>query len=76
MNGTELEFLEKEFKELKEKVTLTHDAVLKLPCAVQEEKIKGLGKSVDRAWSWIYGIVISCILTGAMILVVRTVIAK
>jgi len=48
----------------------------KLPCGIHEEKIKGQGKSLDRAWVWIYGIVIGFILTGAGFLIIRSVLAQ
>lgn len=76
MNGEELRFLEKRFNEFDKKLDKVHDTVLKLPCGVHEEKLKGLGKSVDRAWLWIYGIVIGSILTGILILTVRSVMAQ
>jgi len=87
MNGDERGYLEKllnekfdnlhhRFTELREDTKAISTKFDKLPCDTYSEKIKGQGKSLDRAWVWIYGIVIGFILTGAGFLIIRSVLAQ
>lgn len=73
MNGEEKQYLEEKFDKFEKKLDKTHDAVLRLPCGIHNEKIKGLGVSVDRAWKFIYGIIISVILSGTALVFLRAV---
>ena len=63
------------FTELRDDTRVINKKLDSLPCGIHEEKIKGQGKSLDRAWIWIYGIVIGFILTGAGFLIIRGVLA-
>jgi len=76
MNGDERKYFDELLEKLDKKLSETRDAVLKLPCKVHLEKFKGLAISVDRAWKFIYGIIIIFLLSGVGLLIVRTVMAS
>jgi len=73
MNGEERKYLDERFDKLENETREMHDAVLKLPCQVHIEKIKGLSVSIDRSWKFIYGIIISVVLSGTTLVFLRTI---